>query len=262
MVHTEKQPIKFFDNLKKIKTNLASKDVFIFLDYDGTLTPIVDTPDLAVLDGEMRRVVQELSKKHTVSIVSGRATDDVRKKVDIENIFYAGSHGFEIINPDGRVNINQQAKKIRATIEKVFNELKQQLKNVPGALVEDVKYTITVHYRLVSDEDFSDVKEAVDGALKKNNSLRMTSGKKVFELRPKIDWDKGKAVQWILDALNFNSKKQSTIYIGDDTTDEDAFKVVNDCGFGIVVSDHARKSYAKYYVENTREVEQVLRSLL
>ncbi|MCK5083009.1 MAG: trehalose-phosphatase, partial [Candidatus Omnitrophica bacterium] len=71
MVYSEKQPVGFFEHLDGLKDQLARKDVFVFLDYDGTLTPIVDTPDLAVLSQEMREVVQRLARNYKVSIVSG-----------------------------------------------------------------------------------------------------------------------------------------------------------------------------------------------
>jgi len=229
--------ISFLQEKERIAQELKNKEVLVFLDYDGTLTPIVDTPDLAVLSEDMRAVIKRLAQHHRVAIVSGRATDDVRSKVLVEGIFYAGSHGFEIIQPDGSVEINKKARAIRSTIEEVYQKLTEQLKDVPGALIEDVKYTISTHYRLVSKEDFFKVKEAVDYILKAYPQLRMTSGKKVFELRPTIDWDKGKAVEWILDHFEFDAAKQAAIYIGDDTTDEDAFAVLKDKGFGILVAD-------------------------
>jgi len=87
------EPVDLFKHLYELKDQLAQKDVFIFLDYDGTLTPIVATPDLAVLADDMRQTVVKLSSYYKVSVVSGRAMDDVRSKVRINGLFYAGSHG-------------------------------------------------------------------------------------------------------------------------------------------------------------------------
>lgn len=258
----DSEPVSFFENFQKIKDQLSEKEVIVFLDYDGTLTPIVERPELAVISEEMRSTVQSLAEFYKVSIVSGRATDDVRKKVGIKGIFYAGSHGFEIVYPDGKVKINEEAKAIRGTIDKVHAELSERLKNVPGALVEHVKYTISAHYRLVSPEDFPQIRQAVEETLKGNPDLRKTEGKKVFEIRPRIDWDKGKAVQWILGALNF-SEGQMAIYIGDDTTDEDAFRVLNEgAGFGILVAETPRSSAARYRIKNTEEVRGLLEELI
>lgn len=259
MVQTEKQPINFFENLDQINELIADKEILVFLDYDGTLTPIVATPDLAIISDEMRQTVQELSSKYKVSIVSGRATDDVKSKVKIDGIFYAGSHGFEISHPDGSVKINEQAQEIRSKIDEVHAGLEQKLKSIEGALVEHVKYTISTHYRLVSDADFPKIKEAVDEVLANNKNLRVTHGKKVFEIRPNIDWHKGKAVEWILKDLEFNQDKNIALYIGDDTTDEDAFAALEgEKGFGILVADPIRASKASYVIKNTDEVKKVL----
>jgi len=262
MVITEKEPVKFFEHLDEVKSKFSQKDVFVFLDYDGTLTPIVATPDLAVLASDMHEVLQRLCSLYTVSIVSGRATDDVRGKVRIKVIFYAGSHGFEIVQPDGNVEVNQQAEEIRGVIDEVYKKLQGRLNNVPGARVEHVKYTISTHYRLVSDEDFFKVKDAVEETLSQYSNLRITHGKKVFEIRPRINWDKGKAVEWILKVLNFNPQKNLAVYIGDDTTDEDAFAVLEEKGFGILVAGPARPSKAKYLIDNTDEVKKILELLI
>lgn len=248
----------FLENLDEISKQLVQKENLLFLDYDGTLTPIVATPDQAVLSDQMRDIIRKLCSLYKVAIVSGRATDDVRSKVDIDGIFYAGSHGFEIVQPDGKVEINQEAKKIQSVIDEVHAQLTDKLKNIKGALVEHVKYTISTHYRLVADEDYKEVKSAVKDILNKYPMLRKTDGKKVFEIRPRIDWDKGKAVSFILNVLHFNADKQLAIYIGDDTTDEDAFAALEGKGFGILVAEHLRKTKAQYWIRNTEEVKQVL----
>jgi len=254
----EKNPLNFFENLDAIKRSVSNKDVFLFLDYDGTLTPIVDTPDLAVISDEMRDAVNKAASVMTTSIVSGRATDDVRSKVRLDGLFYAGSHGFEIVDPQGQVTVNEEAQEIRSTIDEVHGKLSQRLKGVEGALVEHVKYTISSHYRLVADKDFSKVKKAVDDILIEYPILRMTEGKKVFEIRPKIDWDKGRAVQWILKFLQYDEDKYIPVYIGDDTTDEDAFDVLDNKGFGILVAEPVRPTKARYVIADTKEVKRVL----
>ena len=216
------------------------------------------TPDLAVLSEDMRLTVKTAAAKLMVAVVSGRATDDVRGKVAIDGIFYAGSHGFEIVDPQGQVTINPQAQKIRSVIDEAHKRLSDRLKGVKGALVEHVKYTISSHYRLVSAQDFLKVKEAVDQILKEYPQLRKTDGKKVFEIRPRIDWDKGKAVEWILRFLKSDSQKDIPVYIGDDTTDEDAFRLLEGRGLGILVAGEAKKSFAAYTIADTPAVKRVL----
>ena len=252
-------PADFFEHQKEIEERLRDQDVFIFLDYDGTLTPIVDTPDQAIISEAMRDTVRRLAEKYKVSIVSGRATDDVWGKAKIDGIFYAGSHGFEIVQPDGTVEINEEAQAVRATIDEAHAKLSGRLKDVEGALVEHVKYTISTHYRLVADKDFPKIEQAVEDTLKEYPNLRKTHGKKVFEIRPKIDWDKGKAVEWILRVLDFDGgEENAAVYIGDDTTDEDAFRVLRGKGFGILVADPPRDSEAEYVIPDTPAVQQVL----
>jgi alpha,alpha-trehalase len=251
-------PAGFFENLSRIKEKISGRDVLLFLDYDGTLTPIVDTPDLAVISEQMRQTVLRAAEKMTVSIVSGRATEDVRAKVKIDGIFYAGSHGFEIIDPRGKVTINEQAKKVRSTIAAAHKKLSERLQGVRGALVEDVKYTVSAHYRLVADGDFEAVRTAVDSILEEYPSLIKTHGKKVFEIRPRIDWDKGKAVNWIMEYLHLDERKHFPVYIGDDTTDEDAFRVLRKKGFGVLVCEDPHPSEALYMIKNTDEVRKAL----
>lgn len=259
---TQNTPRLFFEHLDEIKKQFSQKEAVIFLDYDGTLTPIVDTPDLAVMDDAMREVVKELAARYKVAIISGRATDDVRSKVQIDDIFYAGSHGFEIVDPKGGVTINKEAQEIQPVIDKVYSILKEKVKDVDGALVEHVKYTISMHYRLVSDDDFSRVEQAVNEILKEHPKLKVTHGKKVFEIRPQMDWHKGKAVEWILNVHQFSPEKNWAVYIGDDTTDEDAFAVLENKGLGILVADPLRESKARYGVKDVDEVKEVLEFLI
>ena len=251
-------PINFFDSLERIKSAVAGKKVFFFLDYDGTLTPIVATPDLAVLAPDMREQVEALSKKYTVSIVSGRATDDVKSKVKIANLFYAGSHGLEIVSPNGHVTINDEAAAIRPIVDEAHARLHERLAPIKGALAEHVKYTISAHYRLVADEDVSRFEQIVDEILAQYPRLRKSHGKKVFELKPKIDWNKGAAVRWILHTLTAGAQQAVSIYIGDDTTDEDAFAVIAEHGLGILVADPPRETTARYVVRDTGEVKKAL----
>ena len=255
-------PLSLFEHRAAFEQDLAGKELLLFLDYDGTLTPIVATPDLAVLSEDMRQVIQKAMSVIKISIVSGRATQDVRSKVKLDGLFYAGSHGFEIVDPQGEVTVNEEAQKIRSVIDEVHGKLSERVKGISGALVENVKYTISAHYRLVSEEDFPLIETAVDAVLAEYPQLRKTHGKKVFELRPRIDWDKGRAVEWILTYLGYDPSRQIPVYIGDDTTDEDAFRFLKDKGFGILVADPPKPSEAKYRIRHTEDVRDLLEQLI
>ncbi len=206
----------------------------------------------------MKAILKKLVSKYTVSIISGRATDDVRSKVNMDNIYYAGSHGFEIVQPDGKKIINEEANRLRKIKNEALEELKKKTAHIKGAFIEDVKYTVSCHYRLVPEAHAAEFKEIVKRIVGNYSELKLTEGKKVLEVRPNLDWDKGKAVNWILDALGYNPAKNSAIYIGDDRTDEDAFAVLKDRGFGILVAEDNRPTQAKYKVKTVHEVKRLL----
>lgn len=247
---------------KEIEEHLHGKRAAVFLDYDGTLTPIVDRPDLAIMSDEMRTVVRELAASCTTAIVSGRSRVKVYEFVRLDGIFYAGSHGFDIVGPDGCKLQYGEGKRFLPTLNSVFKELSNRVKEIEGVLVEHTGFSISVHYRLVAGEKVARIEGIVDELLNANPTLRKTHGKRVFEIRPKIDWDKGKAVAWILHALDLDRPDVVPVYLGDDTTDEDAFRVVGDRGMAILVADSPRRTAANYRLKDTLEVQQFLERLI
>lgn len=237
------------------------KPVFFF-DYDGTLTPIVERPELAVMSQDMRGVLQGVVKKFTTAVVSGRFREVVENFVKIEGIFYAGSHGFDIKGPKFSL-IQPEAEKTIPLIAKITEELHKNLDSIEGLLVEEKKFSVAVHYRLVDEQQYlSTIKSFVEGIVKANPSLRLMHGKKVFEILPAIDWNKGKAIRWIMQALNLNWEQHSVIYIGDDTTDEDAFRTVRTRGTGILVSEEEKASCADFKLATPSEVKKLLEMII
>jgi trehalose-phosphatase len=236
----------------------------VFLDYDGTLTPIVDRPDQAVLSDATRQVVAELSRRFPTTIVSGRGREDVERLVGLETLHYAGSHGFDISGPgnDGEERIEHQvAAGTEPIVEEVSRGLKAALDTIEGTVVEPKRFTVAVHYRMVSEADRPRVERAVDEALQKHPELRKAHGKKVFELRPAFDWDKGKAILWLLEALDLDHPDVVPLYLGDDTTDEDAFRALRNRGVGIVVTRAPRPTAADYQLQDPLEVREFLERL-
>ena len=247
--------------MEEIREEVRQKEAAVFLDYDGTLTPIVDSPDQAVLSDHMRDRVIKLAEVCTVAVISGRDLKDVQKMVGIDHIFYAGSHGFDIAGPRGREAEFQQGKDLLPALDEAEEKLTEKLDKIEGALLERKKFSIAVHYRRVKEEEADRVEEAVDQVLWELPRLRKSYGKKVYELQPKIDWHKGKALLWVLDALNLNRPDVLPFYIGDDTTDEDAFKAIKDRGIGIVVMENPRPTQARYSLKNPEEVGEFLEAL-
>jgi len=232
----------------------------VFLDYDGTLTPIVSQPEKALLSDSLRRALQALVMHAPVAILSGRDLDDVRQRVNISAIVYAGSHGFDIAGPHGVRK--EMATEFLPRLDMVENELGKQLAGIPGARVERKRFSIAAHYRNVNESDVPKVERAVSEVAARHRELRKMDGKKVYELLPDIEWDKGKAVLWLLENLGLERATVRPIYIGDDRTDEDAFRALEQCGLGILVSEQSRSTAASYSLKDPAEVERFLRELV
>ena len=250
-----------------LAARLGGKRLAVFLDYDGTLTPIVERPDLAVLSGAMRGVVSALAERCTVAVVSGRDRPDVEKLVGIGNLIFAGSHGFDIASPDGRSIQREEGAGFADLLEEVTARLHEVMDPIEGALIEPKKASVAAHYRLVAEDERHKVKDVVDEILAKNANLRVTPGKMVYEVQPKLDWNKGKAVLYLLEALELDRDDVLPMYLGDDVTDEDAFSALQGRGIGIFVGDPSdpevggRSTAADYILADVDEVGQFLDSL-
>jgi trehalose 6-phosphate phosphatase len=237
----------------------GNRSLAIFLDYDGTLTPIVSRPDQAMLTDSTRAILRTLASKVPVAILSGRGREDVCKRVAIDGIVYAGSHGFDIAGPRGLPK--QEATEFLPVLAAAEKELREKLASITGALVERKRFSIAAHYRKVNESDFPKLKRAVSEVATRHRELRRMEGKKVYELLPDIDWDKGKAVLWLLETLGFEGAKLRPVYIGDDLTDEDAFRAITQRGVGILVSERPRRTAASYSLKDPIEVNRFLREL-
>lgn len=247
-----------------IATRVQSKELALFLDYDGTLTPIVRRPEEATLANDMRSLLCKLAEHGTVAIVSGRDRQNAEEMVQVENLVYAGSHGFDIRGPGIEMQ-HEEAEQALPELDEAEKELRQRLGPIAGAHVERKRFAIAVHYREVeSDGDADRVERAVDEVCADHPNLRKKGGKKIFELQPDVEWDKGRAVLWLIEALGLNHSSVVVLYIGDDVTDEDAFQVLRHrgTGIGIKVASPTSGTHAKYYLRDCDEVQQFLNKLL
>jgi len=239
--------------------HLEGRRVALFLDYDGTLTPIVDRPEEAKLSAEMRDILRKAASCHTTAIISGRDLPDLKSLVDLEGVVYAGSHGFDIELADGRRKSPPAAEQALGALESAGELIERRLAGTDGIIVERKKYAVTVHYRLAAAEDHSTVEAAVDEALRTTEGLRKRGGKKIFELLPDIDWDKGEALLLLLGILGLEDAERIVpVYIGDDVTDEDAFAALGDDGIGIAVGRSAADSNARWALPEPSSVGQLL----
>jgi alpha,alpha-trehalase len=248
--------------LGDIEGRLKGKRPFVALDYDGTLTPIVERPEWAVLSEGTRETVRRLGRLCTVAVISGRDLPDVRGLVGIEEIFYAGSHGFDIAGPrETRVEARKGEEYV-PLLDRIEGRLREALRDIRGSQLERKKYSLAVHYRRVARGDVPRVERIVDDALRDRPELRKGHGKEVFEVQPRIDWDKGRALLWLLEALGMDGPDVLPLYIGDDVTDEDAFRVLEDRGVGIFVTDGGpRETKARYVLVDPGEVRDFLEAL-
>ena len=260
---------KTLDNLPSIwdcedevRARLSEKTPVVFLDYDGTLTPMVEDHSKAFLANDMRAAVAELAKSCQVTIVSGRDLHMVKRLVKIGSVFFAGSHGFEIAGPDGSSESLERGVEFLPQIDEAERRLRKGLSQIAGHAVERKRFSIAVHYRQASDEDMARIEVVVDKVLSECGGLHKGHGRKVFRIQPNIDWDKGHAVLWLLERFELDDPDVLPIYVGDDITDEDAFHALSGRGLTVVVRDHeARQSAADYTVANVGEVKRLIETL-
>jgi trehalose-6-phosphatase len=272
----------------EIAGRLAGRRLVLFLDYDGTLSPIVQRPELALLPEAARAVLRRLAARMPVAILSGRLREDVAALVGLPRLIYAGSHGFDIAGPPPRSGgavalepeqepeqeaeppvCHEVGSGVPERMARLAERLQGELADVAGVLVEDKRFAVAVHYRLVDARDLQRVEAAVDRAAADpgdsedpGGRLRKTLGKKVWELRPDVDWDKGRALLWLLGRLGLDRPDVVPIFLGDDVTDEDAFvAVASRGGIGILVAEEPRATAAAYRLRDPAEALEWLARL-
>src|SRR5215212_169474 len=246
---------------------LTGKVPAVFLDYDGTLTPIVDRPEDAVISQGMRNAVRRLAQRCPVCVVSGRDRRVVQELIGLDDLIVAGSHGFDIWSPEGAIE-RGEGTEFEVLLAEVKARLHEELDPIEGALVEPKRSSVAAHYRLVGDEERPRVKEVVEMILAEYpDELKVTPGKMVYEIQPKLDWDKGKAGLYLLEVLRLDRDDVVPLYLGDDITDEDAFEALADRGISIFVGRAddlevaGRTTAADYILHTTEEVRQFLDTL-
>jgi len=247
-----------------------ARHILLLADYDGTLTPIVERPELANLSQDTRQLLQSLARhpRFTIGIISGRALADLKNKVNISGIIYAGNHGLEIEGP-GVSFVNPLARELRPILRIMHYVLSRALGTIRGVLVEDKGLSLSVHYRLVERHKVREVEnilQRVIGGAQAAGKAKIAYGKKVYEVRPAVAWDKGKAIKLLMKRYGKGGRKSglSLMYFGDDLTDEDGFRVIENYGNGIsvLVGEPERYSAARYFLKSPAEVAAFLGILL
>jgi trehalose 6-phosphate phosphatase len=237
----------------------AGRHVKLFFDYDGTLVPICKTPQAALPSDSLRELLKRTASSPCtdVSLVTGRALKDIRAMLGIRGITYIANHGFQVSAPGSRWE-HPEAVKLLPALRRIRLHLNSLLGDWKGVIVEDKRFTLSVHYRLIEAGSAGSLSRMIAGIVSEHHGhFRITKGKKVLEIRPNVPWDKGHAVLMALESAKLPDEPLA-IYFGDDRTDEDAFNALRRRGVTVRVGRRAA-SAARYFVKDTREVHRFLR---
>lgn len=234
--------------------------LLLFTDFDGTLVPIKERPMECTLDADVRDSLSVISRQDrtAVAVVSGRDLADLRPRVGVDGIAYAGNHGLEIEGP-GLSFREPVALQLSGELSSRVAELTAALADIPGAWVQNKGLSASVHYRQVEPDRVPRVLEVVRHVMapaRKAGRFVLRSGKMVEEIRPAVDWHKGRAVQWLTERLAAGVSDPLSIYLGDDRTDEDAFAALP--GGVTVHVGTPHDTAARYWVESPRDVARFL----
>lgn len=239
-----------------------AKHILLLVDYDGTLTPIVERPELAHLSPEVKECLQRLAKnpRLTLGIISGRTLGDLQERVGIGDIIYAANHGLEIKGPSISF-INLAAKQAIPLLRSLSQDISKAIVGIKGARIDNKELTLSLHYRLVDESQLDELNKIFTEIVKTSlasGQIRITPSKKAYDIRPAADWDKGKAVEFIAQKLT-GEDKPLMLFLGDDVTDYDGFRTVerND-GISIYIGDASTKPPAQYFLYSPKEVYQFL----
>jgi trehalose 6-phosphate phosphatase len=241
----------------EVKSRVAAADrLLLFLDFDGTLTPIVNNPSRVRLDNRTREALDSLAteKNVDIAIMSGRSMDDLRARVGIDSLTYGANHGLEIRGPDIRF-VSKSALHARRDLRSLLACLNPLIRKVRGAWMEAKGLSLSIHYRLCAEKDAAELRDFVSDAIRPlAGRLRLAEGKKVFEVLPNTSWNKGAAANWIL--MRPENYAALVFCFGDDRTDEDLFRAFPDA-ITVKVGD-GTSTAAKYRVDSPAEVREFL----
>ncbi len=239
-----------------------ARHILLLIDYDGTLTPIVEKPESADLSPEVKECLQRLAVIPSVAlgIISGRTLTDLAERVGIKGIIYVGNHGLEIQGP-GISFVNPVARQASSLMHSLYRDIGDAIADVKGARIDNKELTLTLHYRQVDKaqvDELNDIFYKIVNSPLYSGQISIVPDKKAYELKPLVDWDKGKAIEFIALKLNYECKPLM-LFLGDDVTDYNGFRQVNNNGgVSIFVGDIDVKTPATYFLYSPEEVYRFL----
>lgn len=241
---------------EELRRRLSKRNVFVFLDFDGTLAPIVSTPHQARASGRVMRAIEALSAlpRARVAVMSGRPLSFVRRRFLARSLYHGGNHGLEMRGP-GLTFQHKGAAIIRPTVQALAKKAKTAFAGFPGVLIENKGLTMSVHFRRLPPP-FRRRFHSGMSAFRLGTvalPLRWRRGKDVWEALPRVDWNKGRALTDLLRRTG----PAVPVAVGDDVTDEDMFKAVGRKGVSIRIGKRGT-SRAMYYLPRQEDVPRFL----
>ena len=253
--------MELFSNWNRIGPSLRSARRRLFLfDFDGTLAPIRKHPGSVRLSKETRDLLRALSHRPgtNVGIISGRSLRDIRCRVAVRGLIYSGNHGLELSMKDGnlkRFRSNYQNRKLR----RLYRFLKQTFSWMPGVIVEWKQLSLSLHHRLVKADKkrlfFRLLKEAVP--IVERQGYQSRAGRKVVEILPSGEVTKGSVVKRLMKRF----RSPLTVFVGDDRTDEDAFKALDSSHISVRIGNK-KETYARYFLKRQADMLALLERLV
>lgn len=245
---------------EEVRRRAKGRHLVLLLDFDGTLCEFEADPAAVRLPEARRNAIARIQEHATVGIVSGRRMEDVAGRCGLDNAIVAGLHGLEI-DGLGERYVHPDLEKASAAVAEVTGALRAVAAGIPGAFVEDKGASVALHFREADAEGQRAALDAFASAAEPHMAggrLRVMRGSYVLELLPNIEWNKGNAVQWILERIERQKGPVFAVYIGDDVTDQDAFAAIEHDGLPIAASDRVT---ANVHLDGPVGVERFLRAL-
>jgi len=249
--------------LDEIESAVRGRNLFAALDFDGTLAPLDNDPGAVEMTAEMKKRLKNLALRCPVAIVTGRDLEDIRDRVGLEELFYSGSHGFQIAGPPGSGLSFEAGGEFLPALDKAERLLPGIIEGVPGAFIQRKRFSISIHYRMVRRELVRGLVEKTGRAVKGIGGLVARHDKKSVEVLPRMNWNKGSALLWILDATGMTEANSFAVSVGDDITDEDMHVAVKGRGAGIIVTgtEPPLSTFADYRLGSVAEAGRFIEIL-
>lgn len=251
------QPVDFFARM--VQSRRQGRNLLLLLDYDGTLVEIAPRPELAAPTPGLLRLLARLINRldYAVVVVSGRTLHNLLKLLPIPGLNYLGSHGGEGLIAGKPLNLNSGEPTLQE-ISEWKKQLSGLLEHVTGWWLEDKPQGFVLHYRQVppSQEDqLLKIIETWKARVVESGSYQVLPGKKVMEVLPS-GVNKGEAIRKILLSSDFLG--YFPVYLGDDTTDESVFTMIQEQGLSFKVGDPEQPTKATHFLKNPAQVREFL----